>query len=159
MKKYTYMVIFIALSAVGGMMKVPAIVGSVALDSFPALLASILLGPVQGGIVAFLGHLASSFIVGFPLGIFHLLIALEMFVIVYLFGYLYQLHKLVSFGFVLISNTLLAPLPFYFLMGKAFYFTIVPSLFIGTLINVAVAALLSSKLIYALTKSKGEKLS
>jgi uncharacterized membrane protein len=160
MKKYTYMVMLIAISVVGGMIKVPAIVGSVALDSFPALLASILLGPVQGGIVAFLGHFASSFVAGFPLGVFHLVIALEMFIILFVFGHLYKkFHKFVAYGFVIIANAFIAPLPFYFLMGKAFFVTIVPALLVSTLINVAIASLLSSKLILALAKQKGEKLS
>jgi len=148
---------FIALSVVGGMIKIPAIIGSVALDLSPALIAAILLGPIKGGVVAFLGHLASSFVAGFPLGAFHFLIALEMFVIVWGFGLLYdRLHNFLSFSFVVILNSIVAPLPFYFLMGKAFYVSIIPSLFIGSVINGLVAILVSSKLFNMITKLKGE---
>ena len=57
-----------------------------ALDSFPALLAAVLLGPVAGGIVAGIGHIVSALIGGMPLGPFHFLIMVEMFIFVWLFG-------------------------------------------------------------------------
>ena len=41
--------VFIALSVVGAFIKIPSPIGSMALDSFPALLAAALLGPVAGG--------------------------------------------------------------------------------------------------------------
>jgi uncharacterized membrane protein len=132
--------LFSALSAVGAAIKIPAIVGSVAFDVFPALLAAALLGSGAGAIVGALGHLLSAFIAGFPLGPMHGLIAIEMAVLVYIFGVLYKKNKKViaSILFIL-ANAFAAPLPFLFLMNNAFYVAIVPSLLIGSIINTVIA--------------------
>src|SRR4051794_20093391 len=79
-----------ALSVVGAMIKIPAIVGSVALDVFPALLASVLFGAGAGALVGAFGHLLSALIGGFPLGPLHFLIAGEMAVLVWVFGRFYK---------------------------------------------------------------------
>lgn len=50
-KKITLLALFIGLSVVGAMIKIPAVVTSVALDAFPALLAAVYFGPLAGGIV------------------------------------------------------------------------------------------------------------
>ncbi|WP_419887997.1 ECF transporter S component [Neobacillus niacini] len=132
--------LFSALSAVGAAIKIPAIVGSVAFDVFPALLAAALLGSGAGAIVGALGHLLSALISGFPLGPMHLLIAIEMALLVYIFGVLYKKNKkgTASILFVL-ANTFAAPLPFIFIMNIAFYTALVPSLLIGSIINTVIA--------------------
>jgi uncharacterized membrane protein len=132
--------LFSALSAVGAAIKIPAIVGSVAFDVFPALLAASLLGSGAGAIVGALGHLLSALIAGFPLGPMHGLIAVEMALLVYIFGVFYKKNKKViaSILFIL-ANTFAAPLPFIFLMNIAFYVAILPSLLIGSLINTVIA--------------------
>jgi uncharacterized membrane protein len=132
--------LFSALSAVGAAIKIPAIVGSVAFDVFPALLAAALLGSGAGAIVGALGHLLSSLIAGFPLGPMHGLIAGEMAVLVYIFGVFYKKNKKViaSILFIL-ANAFAAPLPFIFLMNSAFYTAIVPSLLIGSILNTVIA--------------------
>jgi uncharacterized membrane protein len=132
--------LFSALSAVGAAIKIPAIVGSVAFDVFPALLAAALLGGGAGAIVGALGHLLSALIAGFPLGPMHGLIAIEMAVLVYIFGVLYKKNKKViaSILFIL-ANAFAAPLPFIFLMNIAFYVAILPSLLIGSIINAVIA--------------------
>jgi uncharacterized membrane protein len=132
--------LFSALSAVGAAIKIPAIVGSVAFDVFPALLAAALLGSGAGAMVGALGHLLSALISGFPLGPLHVLIAIEMALLVFLFGVLYRKNKKIPAGilFVLL-NTFAAPLPFIFLMNKAFYVALVPSLLIGSLVNTIIA--------------------
>ncbi|MEC1521173.1 ECF transporter S component [Neobacillus niacini] len=132
--------LFSALSAVGAAIKIPAIVGSVAFDVFPALLAAALLGSGAGAIVGALGHLLSALISGFPLGPMHLLIAIEMALLVYIFGVLYKKNKksTASILFVL-ANTFAAPLPFIIIMNIAFYIALVPSLLIGSIINTVIA--------------------
>lgn len=132
--------LFSALSTVGAAIKIPAIVGSVAFDVFPALLAAALLGSGAGALVGALGHLLSALISGFPLGPMHVFIAIEMALLVFLFGVLYQKNKkgTASVLFIL-ANTFAAPLPFIILMNKAFYVALVPSLFIGSLINTVIA--------------------
>jgi uncharacterized membrane protein len=132
--------LFSALSAVGAGIKIPAIIGSVAFDVFPALLAAALLGSGAGAIVGALGHLLSALIAGFPLGPMHGLIAVEMAVLVYIFGVLYKKNKkiIASILFIL-ANAFAAPLPFIFLMNIAFYVALVPSLLIGSIINTVIA--------------------
>jgi uncharacterized membrane protein len=132
--------LFSALSAVGAAIKIPSTVGSVAFDVFPALLAAALLGSGAGAIVGAAGHLLSALMAGFPLGPMHVLIAIEMALLVFLFGVLYRKNKKITAGilFVLL-NTFAAPLPFIFLMNKAFYVALVPSLLIGSLVNTIIA--------------------
>jgi uncharacterized membrane protein len=132
--------LFSALSAVGAAIKIPSIVGSVAFDVFPALLAAALLGSGAGAIVGALGHLLSALISGFPLGPMHVLIAIEMALLVFLFGVLYRKNKKITAGILfIILNTVAAPLPFIILMSKAFYVALVPSLLIGSLVNTIIA--------------------
>ncbi|AZU61809.1 ECF transporter S component [Neobacillus mesonae] len=132
--------LFTALSVVGAAIKVPAVVASVALDAFPALLAAALLGGGAGALVGALGHLISALLGGFPLGPMHFLIAGEMAVLVWLFGVVYEKkHKLSAGGLFVLGNSFAAPFPFIFLVSKAFYIAMVPSLLIGSILNTVVA--------------------
>jgi uncharacterized membrane protein len=132
--------LFSALSAVGAAIKIPSTIGSVAFDVFPALLAAALLGSGAGAIVGALGHLLSALIAGFPLGPMHVLIAIEMAFLVFIFGVLYKKNKkgTASILFIL-ANAFAAPLPFIVIMNKAFYIALVPSLLIGSIINTVIA--------------------
>lgn len=142
-KKISWIALFIALATIGAAIKIPAIVGSVALDVFPALLAAILLGSGVGAVVGGAGHLLSALIGGFPLGPFHFVVAAEMAALVWLFGKLYGLGKRKSAAiFFVLGNTFIAPLPFLFLLSQAFYMSILPSLFIGSIFNTAIALIL-----------------
>ncbi|WP_066064656.1 ECF transporter S component [Neobacillus soli] len=160
-KMISWLAMFSALSAVGAMIKIPAIVGSVALDAFPALLAAALFGGGAGAIVGAFGHLLSALLGGFPLGPMHFLIALEMAVLVWLFGSLYKNNKKVSASALfIIGNSFVAPLPFIFLMNKGFYLAIVPSLLIGSILNTAIGLVviprLSSLVTYGLSKKEAK---
>ena len=128
-----------ALSVIGAMIKIPAIVGSVALDVFPALLAAVLFGAGAGALVGAFGHLLSALIGGFPLGPMHFLIAVEMAVLVWVFGRLYKKNKIVTSVVFIIGNAFVAPLPFIYLMNIGFYLGIVPSLLVGSIINTVIA--------------------
>ncbi|MBU8879904.1 ECF transporter S component [Bacillus sp. FJAT-29790] len=143
----TWIGMLTALSVVGAAIKIPAIIGSVALDAFPALLASALLGGAAGPVVAGVGHLMSALLGGMPLGPLHGLIAVEMAFLAFVFSILYRSGKRWQAGalFVL-GNTFAAPLPFLFLMSKAFYLSIVPSLFIGSVLNTFVAFIVIPRL-------------
>ncbi|MGE5400824.1 MAG: ECF transporter S component [Ignavibacteriales bacterium] len=71
--------IFIAMSAVGAMIKVPSPTGTVALDAAFAFFSAITFGWKEGMLVAALGHLLTALTTGFPLGFpMHILIAVEM---------------------------------------------------------------------------------
>ncbi|CAH0345000.1 hypothetical protein BCI9360_01276 [Bacillus sp. CECT 9360] len=146
-RKLSWSAIFIALSAVGSFIKLPAIIGTVALDSFPALLASVLLGPLFGAVIAGAGHIISAILGGMPLGPFHFLIMVEMAVLVWGYGRLYRTKKQKSAAFFfLVGNALIAPLPFMTLISPAFYTALLPSLLTGTIINLALAHLLTPRL-------------
>jgi len=80
--------LFIALSFVGANIKV---FGTVAFDSTPGFLASLLLGPAYGAAIGSLGHLFTAATSGFPLSVpLHLVIALSMAVTMLGFGFTYK---------------------------------------------------------------------
>ena len=146
-KTVSWLAMFTALSVVGAALKIPAIVGSVALDAFPALLAAVLLGSGAGAIVAAFGHLLSAVLGGFPLGPMHFLIAAEMAVLVWLFGNLYKSRKKVlAVVLFILGNAIVAPSPFIFIMNEGFYWAIVPSLLIGSIINTGIALVMIPRL-------------
>ncbi len=67
--------VFTVLSFFGGLLKFGTPVGSVALDSWPGFFVAGHFGPMIGGVVGALGHLASAASAGFFLGWVHLVIA------------------------------------------------------------------------------------
>ncbi|PJN88195.1 ECF transporter S component [Bacillus sp. mrc49] len=153
-RRISVIALFIALSAVGAMLKIPSPIGSIALDSFPALLAAVILGPVSGALVAGLGHIISAFIGGLPLGPFHFLIMAEMAVLVWMFGVLFiQGKKLSAYFLFFIGNSFILGLPFVFLVSPGFYMLTVPGLTAASAINIALAALLLPRLEPILRKS------
>ncbi|MCF6137477.1 ECF transporter S component [Pseudalkalibacillus berkeleyi] len=146
-KRLSYLALFIALSVIGASIKIPAVVGSIALDSFPALVAGALIGNIPGAVVAACGHLLSALFVGMPLGPMHIVVALEMAILVYLFSVLYRNgNKILASGSFFFGNVFLAPLPFLFLIGVSFYTAIVPSILVATAVNVCIAALITPRL-------------
>ncbi|WP_456278486.1 ECF transporter S component [Bacillus sp. AK128] len=143
LKNKVIIIVFFALSVVGAAIKIPLGISSIALDSAPALLAAILLGPISGAVIGTIGHLISAYIGGLPLGPFHLLIALEMGVIIFLTGILLKGRTpMIGLCFFIICTTILAPLPFYFILSPAFFWTILSPLFIGAGVNSLIAFLL-----------------
>jgi uncharacterized membrane protein len=131
-----------ALCALGALIKLPVGIGSAALDTVPALVSVVFLPPVYSSIAASLGHLVSALSGGMPLGPFHMLIAIEMFVIVWGFALLHRTGKKIwKWVFFVLANSVLAPLPFYVLVSPAFFFASVPSLFLASCINAGIAFL------------------
>ncbi|MED3562939.1 ECF transporter S component [Bacillus xiapuensis] len=157
-KKLSWLALFTALSVVGASIKIPAFVDSVALDVFPALMAAALLGGRFGAIAAAFGHLLSAMLGGFPLGPMHILIAGEMAVLVWLFGALYINKRILASIVFVLGNTFAAPLPFIFLMSMGFYVAIVPSLLVGSIINVLIGFLLIPRIsgLFKITHQKEE---
>lgn len=146
-RKMSFIALFIALTVVGAYIKIPAIIGSVALDAFPALLSAVFFGPVVGALVGFLGHLISAVFGGMPLGPFHIIIAVEMAILVYFFGALFNRGMKIFSGIVyVIGNAFIAPIPFVFLIDFAFYVALLPSLLVGTLLNAIIAFMLIPRL-------------
>lgn len=81
-----YSAVFIAASAILAYVKIPAPIGSIALDAVPGYFSGAYLGIGYGALVGALGHIASAAIAGFPLGFVHLWIALIMTVCCIAFG-------------------------------------------------------------------------
>lgn len=147
-RKMTLIALFIALSVIGAAIKVPAIIGSVALDAFPALLAGAFFGAVPGALVGGFGHMVSALIGGMPLGPLHVIVALMMALLVYIFAILFKKGKKTSsFVFFVFGNTVIAPLPFIFIIDLAFYIALVPSLFVGSLLNAVIAGIIIPRLV------------
>lgn len=131
-----------AICVVGSFIKVPGIITTAALDSAPAFIAVIFLPPVFAGAAGALGHIATGLTSGFPLGVFHILIAIEMFCIVYIFAILHRKGMtMTKWFFAIIANGIVAPMPFYFLISPAFYIGSIASLTMATVINVMIAIL------------------
>lgn len=139
-RNVTLAALFIALCGIGALLKIPGPFSSVALDLAPALISTLFLGPVWAGVIAAFGHLISAFTGGLPLGPFHAIVALEMLVIVLVFGLMMKRGwRAAGFLFVTLATGFLAPLPFYFLISPALYMTLVPVLLVATAINSVVA--------------------
>ncbi|MBT2758190.1 ECF transporter S component [Mesobacillus foraminis] len=146
-RRMAWLAMFVAMTVVGAAIKIPAVIGSIALDSFPALLAAVLLGGPSGAAVAGAGHLLSALIGGMPLGPLHVLIAFEMAFLSFAFSLLYKSGKRWQAAFLFIlGNSFAAPLPFLFLLNKAFYLSLVPSLLIGSIFNAVIAVLVIPRL-------------
>lgn len=156
LKKLTLTAFFAALCVIGGMIKIPSGIGSLALDTVPALISAAFLPPVFSGVAAMLGHTASAMYAGFPLGPFHVLIALEMFVIVIIFARLHKAERTIAkWLFFVVANGLIAPLPFYFLISPAFFIGAVPFLLLATIVNAVVAAVVMPSLQHIVTGRMG----
>ncbi len=75
-KKIVICGLLIALSFIGANIK---IFGTIAFDSLPAFLGTLVLGFYGGGVIGFLGHMLTALTSGFPFGIVvHLIIAAGM---------------------------------------------------------------------------------
>ncbi|PLT35936.1 ECF transporter S component [Bacillus sp. V5-8f] len=147
-RRLSWSAMFIALSAVGAFIKIPSMIGSIALDSFPALLGAVFLGPVTGAVIGGAGHIISALAGGMPLGTFHFLIMLEMAVLAWGYGKLCLAGK--RFGgalFFLAGNAVVAPLPFAVLISHEFYIAILPGILAATVINLALAYVLAPRLL------------
>lgn len=83
--------LFGALGVLGGFLKVPGPVGSIALDSWPGYFTAAYFSPWLGGTVGFIGHLGSAWTGGFPLSYLHFVVAILMFFWCFLFGYVVRM--------------------------------------------------------------------
>lgn len=83
-KTLTKVSMLITIMIIGSMIK---ITGSIALDSFAGFVGAAVFGPYIGMLLGILGHLLSSMVSGFPMGIHvHVLISLLMGVCLFFYG-------------------------------------------------------------------------
>ncbi len=150
MKKTTKLItaaLFIALCFVGGNIK---IMGSIAFDSLPAFIGTLILGPWWGAAIGALAHLLSALLAGFPLSLpVHLITAIMMAITMIGFFFAVKslqktaLPKLVSYiaggiaAVILnVPISLFALIP---LMGKAVAVSLIPVLLPAAIANVVLA--------------------
>ncbi|MGE6601381.1 MULTISPECIES: ECF transporter S component [Lysinibacillus] len=130
-----------AICAVGAAIKVPAFISTAALDSAPAFLGVVFLSPLLAGVAGLIGHFISALTAGFPLGPLHVIIAIEMFIVVWIFAVMHKKGMHVwKWPVALILNGIVAPLPFYFIISPAFFWGALASIFIATAINLMIVA-------------------
>lgn len=87
-KKLVITALFIALSFLGANMK---IAGSIAFDSMPGFLGTLMLGPVFGALIGAVGHFLSAATSDFQLSLpVHLIIMADMAATMYIFGVVYK---------------------------------------------------------------------
>lgn len=155
-KKVSWLALFVALSVAGGMIKVPAPISSIALDSFPALIGAVLLGPAAGALIGALGHMASALLGGFPMGPLHGIVAAEMAAVMWIFGTMYRAgwKRSVLPVFVFL-NGLILPAIFIPFMGPAFYVSTAPAITIAAAFNGIAAYMLLPRLINVFKKRAG----
>ena len=139
--------LFIAMSVIGAYIKIPnPITSSIALDSLPAYLGTLILGGIPGAIIAFLGHMISAATAGFGLTVpIHLFVALEMSLIMLIFSYAAKhINVPVACVIGLILNGICAPASLIIIPGfgiAAFTGSLIP-LLIASAINILISSLI-----------------
>ncbi|MEW8547957.1 MAG: hypothetical protein AB2693_31000 [Candidatus Thiodiazotropha sp.] len=113
--KTAFAAVFVVASGLLGLIKLPAPVPSIALDAIPGYFTAGFISPSIGGIVGFFGHLASAWTGGFPLGWIHLVVALEMAVACFVFGWvIFKINKtyalFIAIAVAILINGILSPL-------------------------------------------------
>jgi len=140
-KRIARMAIFIAISAVGSMIKVPSPTGTVALDASIAYFSAIAFGWREGSIVAALGHMLTALTTGFPLSFpLHVFIALQMAVWVSLFEiFAKKIHLWAGIIVAVILNGPISSLLIIPIGGFGLMVALIIPLTIGSAVNIFVA--------------------
>lgn len=155
-KKVSWLALFTALSVAGSMIKVPGPISSIALDSFPALIGAVLLGPAAGALISAMGHMASALLSGFPMGPLHGIVAAEMAAVVWMFGAMYRADwKRSALPVFVFLNGVILPAVFIPFLGQAFYVSTVPALTIAAAFNGIAAYMLLPRLVTIFKKRAG----
>jgi|UniRef100_A0A7V3VT78 uncharacterized membrane protein len=156
-KKLTLMAIFIALSFVGSLIKIPSPLGDIGFDSTAGFTAVLYLGPFPGAIVTMLGYLVITMSAGFPLGILTIGVALEMFFIAIAYRYFYRMNKALGITMGTILNGLVAPLIVLPVGGWGLYVGLLPSLTVASVLNFTASAIIYAALERIFKPSLGSK--
>ncbi|MGE5577992.1 MAG: ECF transporter S component [Syntrophothermus sp.] len=154
-RRLARLAVFIALAAVGAMLRIPSPTGTVALDSLPGYLGALLFGIKDGMLIAALGHLLSAATAGFPLTIpVHIFIAAQMAAFAAALGWVGRRHLLGGAILAAVLNGVVAPALFipFSGFGFAFFTAMVLPLLVGSVVNVAAAVVVYK----ALSRKGGE---
>ncbi|MBR0598236.1 ECF transporter S component [Sinanaerobacter chloroacetimidivorans] len=144
-KRISIMAIFIALSAVGAMIKIPSPIGSIGLDSCPGYFCALAFGSAEGAIIIAIGHLLSAAVVGFPLTIpIHLAVAVCMGILAVIFrliGRKGTAGLVVSVVAIALLNSFGVGLLLLPLGGWGLYLANIVSLLVAAAVNTIIAAI------------------
>ncbi len=145
-KKLVLMALFIAISYIGALVKVPGPMSTIALDSFPGYLGGLIFGGVSGGLIAMIAHIFVSMTTGFPLSILvHVIISLMMFVSVFCYAKISKKFNIILASIAAsIINGVLMPLSLMLLpsMDKGFLLSLIPVLLIASITNIVLSNVL-----------------
>lgn len=141
-KRISIIAIFIALSAVGALIKIPSPVGTVGLDSAPGYFSALAFGGIEGALVIAMGHMLSSAVVGFPLSIpVHIFIAVQMALWALAFRWVNKKFGLIAASIVAIFlNGVVGSFTMLLMGGMGAVLGLMPFLVVGSALNVIVAA-------------------
>ncbi|WP_312126664.1 ECF transporter S component [Lysinibacillus boronitolerans] len=156
LRKWILTAMVAAICAVGAMIKVPAFISTAALDSAPAFLGVVFLSPILAGVAGLIGHFITALTSGFPLGPLHIIIAVEMLIVVWVFGVMHKkgMHFW-KWPVALVLNGIVAPLPFYFIISPAFFWGALGSILMATVINLIIVAVVMPVLSKVFVRKEG----
>ncbi|WP_206812159.1 ECF transporter S component [Paradesulfitobacterium ferrireducens] len=140
-RRIAIIAIFIALSAVGALIKIPSPVGTIGLDSGPGYFAALAFGAAEGSIVIAVAHMLTSAVVGFPLSIpVHLVVAVLMAVCAFAFRWVNRKLGLIPAGIAaIVINGVIGSFTAFPAGGMGAVLGIMPFLVLGSAINVIIA--------------------
>lgn len=141
-KRIAYIAVFIALSAVGSFIKIPSPVGTIGLDSAPGFFVALALGGFEGALVAAIGHMVTSAVVGFPLTIpIHIFIAVQMAAWALAFRWVNNKFGIITAVIAgIILNGVVSSFTMIFAGGMGAVVGVIPFLSVGAAINLIIAA-------------------
>lgn len=141
-KRLSIMAIFIALSAVGALIKIPSPVGTIGMDSAPGFFSALAFGGLTGAIVIAFGHLLTAAVIGFPMTIpIHLYIALQMALWAVAYRWVNEKLGLIPAVIVgIILNGVVSAFAMLPMMGMGGVLGLMPFLVIGAALNVIISA-------------------
>lgn len=143
LRKLILTALFIALSFVGANFK---IAGSIAFDSMPGFLGTLILGPWYGAVIGAAGHFLTAVTSGFYLTLpVHIILMIAMAITMYLFGLTYRILKSKNSAAVIVSSIVAivinGPVAIFMIipiLGKSIL-AMLPILSLVAFLNVAVA--------------------
>lgn len=159
-KKITWVSLLLAMCVIGANFK---ILGSIALDSFPAFLGAIILGPIYGAFLGGAGHLMSALLSGFPQTLpLHLVIAGLMGLCMFAFGWIRQHirpgtleNKVISWIVAYLINVPLNLILLYPVLKEVVFVLFIP-LTLATVINLGITEMVYLVLPSRIKEFKGK---
>jgi len=141
-KRLSIMAIFIALSAVGALIKIPSPVGTIGMDSAPGFFSALAFGGLTGAVVIAFGHLLTAAVVGFPMTIpIHLYIALQMALWAVIYRWVNEKLGLIFAVIVgIVLNGVVSAFAMLPMMGMGGVLGLLPFLVVGAALNVIISA-------------------